>query len=521
MPLYTSDYPIIQALHDYKSSVSVEKTTLEQLDKVPAKDPYLNELVSQLQDYQKYVKTSEDFVQSHAAKQPSMKEALMLLFEVFFQNNKLLQDVEQRLVICPPDINSENLRQLKQHLSEFNGFLDQIIMHYSGMSNGTELPLLEEVKNSIAGLRENIDLAGSMSYFEFNADTHVNGEQVLCLLLGLQSCLADRLANLMPVVRGHHTDMYLLFVFLCDHCESLEMVEELANKEGVTARLHKMGFTESRSKGIASWITEQPLWRHQSLLTWAELYIGTVFEYNVFLTKYVAGYPYEEKRLEEWFEVSIQWEYELHDLADTITTKVALINTTPQLASEVIRIKEDQVGSSLWFHATDHKVAVRILEDGINLGAGGFKRDFSHGYGFYLMPDSKHALAWATKLKAGAVIIFKVPDDMLSCFKCLDLRSDQEAWETIVKYNRHGKWRSERPSKALNDKYRQCDYIIGSICRNGIECNIESWQPLGFGNGEPQICVKSNRMAKCIGNRENIHGIVFINSPLDSYCCKY
>ena len=66
-----------------------------------------------------------------------------------------------------------------------------------------------------------------------------------------------------------------------------------------------------------------------------------------------------------------------------------------------------------------------------------------------------------------------------------------EKWEALI-------------LKDLCDKYRQCDYILGPMCGNGAACNDELWQPLGFRNGRPQVCVKSEHMAECIGNRENI-----------------
>ena len=66
-----------------------------------------------------------------------------------------------------------------------------------------------------------------------------------------------------------------------------------------------------------------------------------------------------------------------------------------------------------------------VLRNRSQGGAGGFKRDFSDGDGFYLTSDSKHAVTWATKVKTGAVILFKISEHMLTRFQHLDLRSDQ------------------------------------------------------------------------------------------------
>lgn len=515
----TMIYPIIQVLQDYTSLVSLEETSLEQLSKVPV-NGYLMELVSGLNDFQNCVNSimasveGEDFVQENTDWKPSMKEALVFLFKFFCQINKLLEGLEQKLASCP-DINNENLqclRQFKQNMSEFSCCLDQITRYYSDMGLVTELPPLEEVKDHIAKLQKNIDLVKSQPWFEFVGNTQTSPEEVICLILGLQTSLARRLASLEPEIRSHQSDKYFLLVFLAENYESCGTDGKLTDKEGVAARLCKMGFTANRSEVIAKWIAEQSLCQHQSILTWAELYITTVFEYNIFLSECVTRYPYDQERIQEWIEVPISWETGNEDIESTVTTKVTLINTTPQLASEVIKTREDQVGSRLLFHATDHKAAVRIVDDGINLGAGGFKRDFSDGDGFYLTSDSKHAVTWATKVKTGAVILFKVSEHMLTRFQHLDLRSDQAAWKRIVKFNRNGRQRSGRLLKDLSDKYRRCDYILGPMCGNGAGCNDELWQPLGFGNGRPQVCVKSEHMAECISNRQNICGIVFMNT---------
>lgn len=513
------DYPIAQVLGGYKSQTSFEgatagssdtsTTTLAKLDKVPVSG-YLKELVSELRDYPKSLKKMgevRELIQMKTPQQLSIQDALMFLNQILLQSNKFLQNINHTLESSSEiiDENIQCLEPLKKAMSEFTHFLDQILLHYADMSIVTELPFFEEVKNSKAALEKNIDLVTSQIWPEYNSQ--ISQEEVLCSIIGLQFRIASRLENLTSLVRSHQSDRYFVLRFLTNNCQMIKIDINLACKNAVAAKLLQIGFTESRSRVMARWITQQPWCKHQSLLSWTQLYIWNVFQYNIFLSDYVSKYPYHEEVLHDWFPVIVPLEIEEEDEVITKETQVPFINTTPQSAPEVLSTKSSEVGYGLWFHATDHKSAVEIVMDGINPGCGRLDCDFSQGYGFYLTRDSKHALAWAMKSKAAAIVLYKLSDDLLSHFKCLDLGSDQVAWKDIVKFHR-GDGRKERLPKDLKIQCKECDYIQGPMSGNGAEDDEQSWEPLGF-----QICVKSKRMAEFVGNPENVHGVVFVNSP--------
>lgn len=161
-----------------------------------------------------------------------------------------------------------------------------------------------------------------------------------------------------------------------------------------------------------------------------------------------------------------------------------------------------------WYHGTDHKNAVDIVKNGIILGKGKPKLDFSHRNGFYLNPRYVEAVNWAKMLfKCGAVIIFK---NQTNRFKGLDLRSRPENWAEVVKWNRSGHLQAECLEGVLEREHTECDYILGEMAGQG-SCGTtyreqSGWEPER--NSQQQVCLKKVGMAKEIGKLTNIIGVV-------------
>lgn len=174
---------------------------------------------------------------------------------------------------------------------------------------------------------------------------------------------------------------------------------------------------------------------------------------------------------------------------------------------------KDQQG--LWFHGTDYESALSIVRDGIDLHRGKGHQDFSHRDGFYLSLDFHNARRWACsgKRERPAVIVFKI---RLRSRQGLNLKCRKSDWEDIIKFNRSG--REFVPAAYVSRdaliKLHNCDYMIGPINggRDGPKSKDGDWQnwtPSGFDRPFQQLCVRSEAMARDLGDGNNIESVIF------------
>ena len=160
-----------------------------------------------------------------------------------------------------------------------------------------------------------------------------------------------------------------------------------------------------------------------------------------------------------------------------------------------------------WFHGTQRQYAEDILQNGIKLGEGKPKLDFSHSWGFYLNKSFDGAKDWALKLgidipqyKLGSAVLiygFTFQDfNNIKHFNGLDLTNNLENWQNTVKYYRSG-MRYEI-SENLKDMLKRLFYITRVIAREPeIGQKIESWAPKEF-HRSCQVCIKKERMARVV-----------------------
>ena len=433
-------------------------------------------------------------VKQMCLKQTTMLDALIFLNLFSLHNDGFLTKVIQRL--CKgSEINDEvvlaKLKKLKEHLITLADFLDKILVGYPLVEVTKNLPNVKKIKRVAKKLRKDIKMMNPQNISQLIPNIEVTEEHnILCSVLGLKSCVADRLKMLDPVVRNHQSDMYFLQHFLADQDVNSDVGECLRNIETVSLKLQEMGFTQSRSVAIADWIAEQPWAEHQSLVAWAQHYIEGLFTYDIFLNDFVSRYPYEEHQQDKWFSVPV----ERYDDDVVVKTEVKVINTTYSTAPQAInKIAQQHPGKSIYYHGTDHMSAKSILEDGINLGMGKSECDFSSGSGFYLVDRSKYATQWAMKSKAAAVLVYGISKGCLNDYQVLDLSNEREKWKEVREHFRNRK----KLSRNTKQEYRNCDYIKGPI-----DSTPQSTQ---------QICIRSEELAVHIGNATNICAVVFMN----------
>lgn len=332
-------------------------------------------------------------------------------------------------------------------------------------------------------------------------------EEILCSVIGLEKSVAEKLASLEYEVRSHQTDMYFLLRFLSANCGSPEADERLTDSQTAarltdsrTSQLQRMGFTETRSNIISTWIEQHSAFKRRSLVSWAKRFVEYVFKYDIFFNDRVSSWAYEEKEMGEWFSVPVKRKKKI--------TSVSFCNATREDVSRVIEEKVQNLKYKCWYHGTDHKAAVNIVQNGIILGEGEEKLDFSNGNGFYLDPDHTSAVEWASEVRAGAVIIFKVEK---YGFTSLDLRHSPDNCKRVVKWNRSGESQDECLEEELEKFLTECDYILGPTVSNGGEYNGTDWEPQNIDDLQ-QVCLKTKKMADEMGKPESIIGVVFFKT---------
>ena len=168
--------------------------------------------------------------------------------------------------------------------------------------------------------------------------------------------------------------------------------------------------------------------------------------------------------------------------------------------------------NGLWYHGTNHRDAVNIINKGIKLELGGERKDFSDGNGFYLFATYEDAVDWARGIEGGmhaAVVIFKFNKGE---FKGVEVGKDA-AWQYFVKYyrskplpGRFGNMHDEKgpPPKILEG----CDYIEGPMAkvRNGAELIKGGFQAYSTS----QMCIRSAKMAERVGML--INAVIFFSN---------
>lgn len=344
----------------------------------------------------------------------------------------------------------------------------------------------------------------------------ITQEDVVCSILGLGSDIASRLHAIPEQFRYHRTDSLWLKQFMSERMLNDEYrVTESSNGYDATCQeLYMLGFTDSRSKIVATWILEQvPCRNQQALLYWVNMYIDSMFDYNI-LQSDTRDYPHNNHMQNVWSDVEV--EYENEDGLGKVHS-VKIYNTSLEEANGVKRNGTEYPASASerWYHATDQKSASHIMRSGINPGYGNAYQDFSDGSGFYLTQSFDYAVDWAKGLPAphsAAIIVYKVSSEEIESYNGIRLLENDAMWRDLVKYNRGGQdCVIHTMMMDLRKAYSKADYVEGAMVGNGRNSTQLKWEPEKMGRDDAnQLCIISQAMADKFGRVQNIDAVIFM-----------
>ncbi|XP_046846835.1 uncharacterized protein LOC124440482 [Xenia sp. Carnegie-2017] len=447
-------------------------------------------------------------------------DSIFVCYQCFVFCGILLNEVKA-LLSDDDKLTSEErgqLNKLKVDLNDLTKLLDKTYLYYYNFGG---------LKKEIRDVANDVDLAkvvkniestiSNLNHPEINDlfDLELTPEDVLCSVLGLKDEFACRLSKLSPHMKKHRSEKENLLRFLKDFKEE-DSVKNLRDSEEVAKILCKIGFTKHRSEFIAKWITNMADPNHKPILSWVETYIENHFKYNVLLNDQVSDFPFKNDNQNVWCTLNIP----RFDKKGKHSHPVNVVNVAREkdafkyVKLIVAKLNENNPETEVYFHCTDHNSALDILKIGIELGFGRDKLDFSDGEGFYMVNNAKFSLErYGLSSTHPAIIMFDVSPQKLSKFKGIDLSSaeKEEEWNSIVEYFRSGSPGIGNLPKNLFSQLRQCDYIRGPVSINGsIENNT-------LPQGDEQICIKKQELAKLIGHPSSILGVIFLKAPKIQY----
>ncbi|XP_046846845.1 uncharacterized protein LOC124440493 [Xenia sp. Carnegie-2017] len=406
------------------------------------------------------------------------------------------------------------LNNLKVDLNNLTKLLNETNLNYNNCC-GIKQEIrddenLENLTNAMDKIKSTIS---NLNHPEINDlfDLNITPENILCSVLGLKVEFGFRLSKLSPHMREHRSEKENLLRFLKEFDEE-DSIENLRDSKKVAKILCKIGFTKPRSQFIAKWITSMPDPNHKPILSWVETYIENHFKYDILLNDQVSYFPFKDDIQNELFTEY----FSRFDEDGKHSHPVNMINFDLQedaichVESEVAKLNKKNPETKVYFHSTDHKSAVDILEDRIELGFGRDKSDFSDGEGFYMVNDAKFSLEqYGLSSTHAAIIMFDVSPQKLSKFNGIDLSSaeKEEDWKLIVEYFRSSSPGIGNLSNNLFSHIRQCDFIRGPVSINGSIKNNTLYQ------GVEQICIKKRELANQIGHPSSILGVIFLEAP--------
>lgn len=222
-------------------------------------------------------------------------------------------------------------------------------------------------------------------------------------------------------------------------------------------------------------------------------------------------FHYEKELINDWFIQGFRSE-------DGQEKKVKIINvdeegrgrksfTNGQAANFPESLRNEQY--EVFFHGTNHRSAVNIIEEGIKLDKGEKAMDFSDGNGFYVSQNFEEAVSRARqKYSEGeAIVIFRVDSKGLrgdNGDNGLDLRNDRVKWLEVVREFRFTGCRpgEKPPNKKYRKQLQQYDFIEGP--QAGAKRNPR--HPTEQ-RGTHALCVRSARCAQLFNG--SVHSVIF------------
>ena len=305
--------------------------------------------------------------------------------------------------------------------------------------------------------------------------------------------LSERLINFIKTSRAdpynHQCNLYYVK-------RSMEEVAQFIGEENLFSILESC-FEKGCAEELHESISKHNLLDHQSLAYWMCLFV----EYVNDKENYKISFRNNGTKQSEWFTSEA--------VNDTETFPIQCLNLRlNEMESFLMKdakfplYKEDK---SYWYHGTTQSSAESIRNDGIILGEGHAKQDFSHSAGFYLNPAFRDATSWAKHrfgVTTGAILIYQFAPNVY--FEGLDLSHDKAKWQKVVQYYRSG-CRLDI-SNALKRELRKIDYIVGPISAGGPNERKKTSVPR-FKHETSQLCIKSEEMASKFTSR--LCGIIY------------
>ena len=365
------------------------------------------------------------------------------------------------------DLNSLK-NELKPFLEKLERFWHEQEAVIAEIESSAEFQEILSCVTTLHGIFEELDESEIPQLLQM---TSLNSrEHILCSILGLSDDVADSLKGLDPETRGHQTDEQWIQDFIDQKGEEVTCLDDRE------IGFKSLGFTTVKSKVLVDLLEKNPFAEHLTTVQWAGEHISHEFNHNILL----AGHQKESSVTTPY---NTHGEYEKDfDVPTEDGQHVKAIDTRldKNIADvELFHNYRKQAQNSLseaefFFHGTDHKSALNIVREGIDVEASKFGRDFSDGKGFYLSTDFEKAREWpmrralAKKRKAStAVLVFKASTDIFQETDGKTFRDDCDEWRSVVTFFRSNKSKYETPLQ--KKQYKRLKYIFGPMSGDGMK----------------------------------------------------
>ena len=211
--------------------------------------------------------------------------------------------------------------------------------------------------------------------------------------------------------------------------------EEFYSKDSTSQKiLIDMGFKKESSLFIKTWIEENPVMSHKSLLHWVTLYLETKFRY-LLEPMQSALFLYENWKTNEWIEVSSEIMEE-----KLLVRNLYYFGYKDQVKPLISELSSDlNSDECFWYHGTSQHSAESLICNGIDLSFGS-EGDFSNnGSGFYLFSKFDHALDYAKGKtfndgKIFVILVFKISKLFFKKYNGINLTCNKDLWNKTVQY---------------------------------------------------------------------------------------
>ena len=295
-------------------------------------------------------------------------------------------------------------------------------------------------------------------------------EHILCSILGLRDDVADSLKGLDPETRGHLTDEQWIQDFI------EQKGKEIACFDDWETGFKSLGFTTVKSQVLAELLEKNPFAKHLTTTQWAGEHISHEFNHNILL----AGHQ-KESSITTPYNTHGEYDREFNILTEdgqnvkaTDTWMHDNIADVELFHDYLKQAQNSMPEAEFFFHGTDHKSALNIVREGIDVEASRRGLDFSDGKGFYLSTDFEKAHEWprrtalSKKRKAStAVLVFKASTDLFQESDGKTFPDDCDEWRSVVTFFRSNKANYENPRQ--RQRFNRLKYIFGPMSGDGVK----------------------------------------------------